>query len=554
MSGYVFGEREIAVTGVELRTGDTAVRAGLPPRTVIRGQGSFGGGGSFIVAVGTLTALVNDPSSVEIRILTEDAPDGLYRGRLKRAAIAYFAGFTHGPGANGWEVFLSSYTRDSDGRVDSIMMQNQISSIRGLSLQPVRGVYPWRVAIAGGGATLIDFGSPADESASAPGFPGSIMYGIDTRDEARRAAFEQMVANPGGFEVRTTPTADPGQVLTAPVRKMDRAIFHRRLGGPADSVIYLEVDFTRNEDGSVNSGIAYNISDWSTAAIRGTVQAVRLHSGGAGETGPAMADLATAQSGAPVGRFLIDALAASPSNPAAVGAIDRLVNYPDLTYIEASATGAANIRAQVVDFPGAPVIESIMPATQAQSGLAPGSLITIRGRRLAKITSGLDGWAGQRIPESLNGAIVQVGSHRAALLFVSPEQINAQIPFEATGETLVEVNHGTQASESRTIRIAPRAPSLFNIVEVSENVASVLGSGFGQSNPALETGRLVPANAQFRIPGVTASLGGQPAEVLDAAAVPGLPGLYQVRVRTGGRTGPLVVRVDGSESNAVTIR
>lgn len=58
----------------------------------------------------------------------------------------------------------------------------------------------------------------------------------------------------------------------------------------------------------------------------------------------------------------------------------------------------------------------------------------------------------------------------------------------------------------------------------------------------------------MRIPGVSATIGGQPVEVMEAVAEPGLPGLYRIRVRTGGRTGSLVVRVDGVDSNPAAVR
>jgi hypothetical protein len=448
VSGYVHGQRDIVITGAELRAGEAVYRPGMAPRTPIRGQGDFSGGGTTGAATTpVISALIRNPESVEVRVLTEDQPEGLYRGRLKRATINYLAGFTRGDSATGWEVILASHTRNTEGRIDSMMVQSQISSIRGPRLAPVRGVYPWTVSIAGAGGTLIDFGSPADATATVGGFPGTAMIGISARDESRRALFERLAESTSGFQVRVTPTGNAAGPLAAPLQRMDRAIFHRRLGGPTDSVGYFEADFTRDDQGSVNSGVVFNITDWSTGALRGGVRSIRLHSGGADETGPAMMDLVTAETGAPVGRFLIGAAAVPPEDLAGRGAIDRLVQYPDLAYFNAvTADSPAGLRAQVLDSPGAPEIESISSATGG-AGLAPGSLITIRGRRLAKVTSGVGDWLGTRVPAVLNGAVVQVGDFRAPVLFVSPTQINAQIPYEAIGDAAVVVNLDSAVGE-----------------------------------------------------------------------------------------------------------
>src|SRR6185437_13679032 len=58
---------------------------------------------------------------------------------------------------------------------------------------------------------------------------------------------------------------------------------------------------------------------------------------------------------------------------------------------------------------------------------APGSLITIFGTNMA---SGTATATNTPLPLNLNGTVVQIGNSFAPLLFVSPNQINAQVPFE----------------------------------------------------------------------------------------------------------------------------
>jgi hypothetical protein len=124
--GYVHGQRDIVITGAELRAGDSVYRPGMAPRTLIRGQGDFQAGGSVVAGIGVIEALFSDPQSVEV-VVSEDALQGLFQGRLRRAQIGFLAAFTEGSGATGWEVVLSTFTRSADGRIDSAMIQSQIS-------------------------------------------------------------------------------------------------------------------------------------------------------------------------------------------------------------------------------------------------------------------------------------------------------------------------------------------------------------------------------------------------------------------------------------------
>jgi uncharacterized protein (TIGR03437 family) len=94
-----------------------------------------------------------------------------------------------------------------------------------------------------------------------------------------------------------------------------------------------------------------------------------------------------------------------------------------------------------------PTVDAVVSANldPASRTLAPGSLIAIFGRNLAKVGTDLSGWEGQVIPESLNTVAVGAGPHRARLLYVSPTQINAQLPFElAPGTHGLAVSNGNR--------------------------------------------------------------------------------------------------------------
>ncbi|MBM3747968.1 MAG: hypothetical protein FJW34_19450 [Acidobacteria bacterium] len=233
------------------------------------------------------------------------------------------------------------------------------------------------------------------------------------------------------------------------------------------------------------------------------------------------------------------------------------------------------MRAQFGAMTQLPVIDAVVSANldAASRTLAPGGLISIFGRNLAKVKGDLSGWEGQVIPESLNAGVVGAGQHRARLLYVSPTHINAQLPFELPpGTQPVAVNNGNGVSNIATIAVTPVAPAVFPdaVLKRADNSLVTAAkpaqagdvivahlTGLGQTTPALATGRLVNGARMFTTVAVTATLGGKDAEVLFSTAAPGLPGVYQVtlRVPSGAGTGslPLVLTAGSTSSNTVTV-
>ena len=108
------------------------------------------------------------------------------------------------------------------------------------------------------------------------------------------------------------------------------------------------------------------------------------------------------------------------------------------------------------------------------SVVAPGGLISIFGSNLAGQTTS----ASAPLPFSLGGTTVAINGVPAALLYVSPTQINAQVPKEVqgpggttVGSGTVVVTTGAGASAPAQIALAANSPALF----------SVDGSGCGQA-------------------------------------------------------------------------
>ena len=97
----------------------------------------------------------------------------------------------------------------------------------------------------------------------------------------------------------------------------------------------------------------------------------------------------------------------------------------------------------------------IVNAAGFQAPVAPGSVIAIFGTNLAASTLPAPSLP---VPTTLGGATVLVnGKLSAPLFYVSPGQINAQLPYETPpGAATLTVNGGTPAS----FLVAPNAPGI----------------------------------------------------------------------------------------------
>lgn len=218
---------------------------------------------------------------------------------------------------------------------------------------------------------------------------------------------------------------------------------------------------------------------------------------------------------------------------------------------------------------GAPSVSAVENAASFRSsGLAPGSLISIFGANLAVSTASASGFP---LPSSLGGVSVTIQSVPTPLLYASPSQINAQVPFEiGPGAASVMVN-GSSAAFPISVQAA--APGLFTFADNQAAVQNQDGTtnspghpapagktisayltGQGAVNPHVATGAAAPADllALVTLP-VSATLGGTPAIVTFMGLSPGLAGVFQVNLivpALASGTYPLVVTVNGVASNA----
>ncbi len=193
--------------------------------------------------------------------------------------------------------------------------------------------------------------------------------------------------------------------------------------------------------------------------------------------------------------------------------------------------------------------------------ISPGTWIELYGTNLATTTRswGGDDFRGAQAPTELDGVKVTIGGRAAYVAFISPTQINAQVPDGVpAGPVTVTVTNSNGTSEAATVTAAAASPALlappvFNIGGVQYVVAlhqdgafvgregaipganfrpakagdiiTLYGVGFGPTSPAVAAGQVT--GAPSALPGVRARLGDADASVLFGGLAPGAVGLYQ---------------------------
>jgi uncharacterized protein (TIGR03437 family) len=220
-----------------------------------------------------------------------------------------------------------------------------------------------------------------------------------------------------------------------------------------------------------------------------------------------------------------------------VGTLDSLVVFGfEATASVTSVVSAANFQ------PGPAAPESII--TLFGSNLAPGASLASRAP-----------W-----PKALEGTSVFINGVAATLAYVSPTQINAQVPSEiAAGQATVTVVASGRVLPPVELTVQPIAPRLF--VDAQNHVVAQNqdGTANGPSHPAapgtLLTAYLTGQGVDPTVP-IAAMIDGQNVEVASALTAPGTVGVLAVRIEIpplmslNNSNGDLTVDIGGVASNA----
>jgi uncharacterized protein (TIGR03437 family) len=239
--------------------------------------------------------------------------------------------------------------------------------------------------------------------------------------------------------------------------------------------------------------------------------------------------------------------------------------------------------------PGPPrfVSSGLVNGANFQDRIAPGAMVSLFGTSFAPTVAGA---ATLPLPTTLNAVSIRVNGVPAPIFFVSPGQINFQMPWIPGGPASLTVSAAGHTSETATINLSAHSPAIFSVnsqgtgqgaitVATTGEFAAPVGSipqrparpvrpgesisifctGLGEVANRPEPGAASPSNpAATTIANVTVTIGGIPAPVSFSGLAPGFVGLYQVNaevpvnVPTGAAV-PVVLTIGGVESNTTTI-
>jgi uncharacterized protein (TIGR03437 family) len=229
-----------------------------------------------------------------------------------------------------------------------------------------------------------------------------------------------------------------------------------------------------------------------------------------------------------------------------------------------------------------PRIESVVNAGDWSQNVAPGGLITVVGKNLSPINAST---SQTPLPTLLGDSCLTVNGQLVPMVFVSPTQVNGQLPFNISAEATMILHTPSGVSNTFKFPVKSLAPGVFHVAVEgwTENVPTVYRAsnnqivtlsnpvhlddflviyltGMGPVAPDVATGDAGPLEplAETSVkPEVT--LGGTRLPVWYAGLTPGSVGVYQINVQVpfkDVRTGmevPLTI-TQGEVSTTVMVR
>jgi uncharacterized protein (TIGR03437 family) len=217
--------------------------------------------------------------------------------------------------------------------------------------------------------------------------------------------------------------------------------------------------------------------------------------------------------------------------------------------------------------------------TTPVNAIAPGSVASIFGGNMAATTATAPA---NPLPQTLGGVSVMLGDRLLPLFFVSPSQMNFQLPADVQpgAATLTVVATGA-ANVTANFTVVQDAPGLFQQVVNGQSFAlafhadgtlvtqtslaqigellTVYGTGFGPTNPARPEGFVVPASPVYAaVDPVTVSAGSGTLTPSATFALAGSIGVDAVQFTLAdptlsGTNAALIITINGQQSNTVLL-
>jgi uncharacterized protein (TIGR03437 family) len=263
--------------------------------------------------------------------------------------------------------------------------------------------------------------------------------------------------------------------------------------------------------------------------------------------GPATVNLVASAGGIPTGVYTANLVFQS------VNTIPQFVNV-SITFTVGLSTTTA--------------ITGVSNGASFQQSFAPGMILSVFGTRLA---NSIKQAPSVPLPTVMDGVTVTVNGTRAPLYYISPIQLNVQLPYEtAAGTAVLGVNNNGQVT-STTFSVKPTGPGIFTAgngalvpIPSARRGESILlyVTGEGDTSPMIGTGAppsdstpldKLPAPRQS----LTMTIGGVPVSPFFVGIPYGLVGVTQVNftVPANAPLGlqPVIVTVGGVASKAVAL-
>ena len=198
-----------------------------------------------------------------------------------------------------------------------------------------------------------------------------------------------------------------------------------------------------------------------------------------------------------------------------------------------------------------PQISALVNSADQTSPVAPGGLITVQGQNLSPVNIATKEVP---LPTALADSCLTVNGVPVPMIFVSSNQINAQLPFNVDGNATMVLRTPGGVSDNYMFSILPAAPSVFrtgtagpetglatvvrddngqlvtptNPIHPGDTI-SIFATGLGRTNPGMTAGLPAPSDpAPVALIQPTVTLGGVALSVSYAGLAAGQIGVYQI--------------------------
>jgi uncharacterized protein (TIGR03437 family) len=244
-------------------------------------------------------------------------------------------------------------------------------------------------------------------------------------------------------------------------------------------------------------------------------------------------------------------------------------------YLRVSVDGAAATMEAVrddgqifdrVDLAPAPRLSNpaVVNAASFVPSVAPGSLVTIFGRDIADEPA-----TGGSMAMELRGVRVTLDGQRLPLSYVSPTQINTQLPYGAFGSTVLRVSTPNGSADA-ILSLSDTAPAVFLVngrpaathadgtlvspesPAVPGEVISIYVTGLGRVSGVISAGQTAPTRPLMVTRAeVEVEIAGTRVDPHFAGLAPGYAGLYQINVLMPAvRSGDQMLRIHAGPSKS----